>query len=127
LETILSRINKENLGSFLAVLKLFGKEDGLISFPMEGYTLALDFPIQAKLFPFLSELDKIVLDLGGRIYLTKDARMTSETFYKSYPRIDEFKTIVEKYNPQLYFKSRQSERLGITKNQKESQFSQNHA
>lgn len=59
-------------GSFLAVLKAFGKENrNLLSFPMEGYTLALDFKIEPDLFPLLDRLDAMVLDHGGRLYLTK--------------------------------------------------------
>ena len=49
---ILKRISDEGLGSFLAVLKVFGKQDSLISFPEEGYTLALDFPVRNGLFEF---------------------------------------------------------------------------
>ncbi len=64
---ILERIRKKGYGSFLAVLKLFGEQNDLISFPMKGYTLALDFPIKKGLFQFLDELDTIVLEYGGYI------------------------------------------------------------
>jgi len=111
---ILNRIRKKGMGSFLAVLKLFGDQDNLISFPMKGYTLALDFPIQKGLFPFLDELDQVVLDHGGRIYLTKDARMKSEIFWNSYPKAKEFKDILSKYNPHSQFNSLQSKRLSLT-------------
>ena len=114
LTEILTRINKRNMGSFLAVLKLFGKQDDLISFPMEGYTLALDFAVRKGLFEFLDELDKVVMDLGGRIYLSKDARMKSDFFWKSYPKVKEFAAIVRKYNPQSTFASTQSDRLQLT-------------
>lgn len=111
---ILTRINKKGMGSFLAVFKIFGKQNGLISFPMEGCTLALDFPIRKDLFPFLDELDQVVLDYGGRLYLTKDARMKREIFWKSYPNASRFKALVKKYNPDFKFRSLQSDRLGIT-------------
>lgn len=78
LALLLERIAAAGSGSFLAVLKLFGPGDaggGLLSFPMEGYTLALDFPASAATFSLLTELDAIVADHGGRIYLAKDARM----------------------------------------------------
>ncbi|MFA0963184.1 FAD-binding protein [Roseivirga sp. BDSF3-8] len=114
LEDILNRINAKGLGSFLAVLKLFGKQDNLISFPMEGYTLALDFPVRDGLFPFLDELDKVVHDLGGRLYLSKDARMSKEAFLQGYPRAEEFIRLVKKYNPQNTYNSIQAKRLGIT-------------
>ncbi|WP_020531113.1 FAD-binding oxidoreductase [Flexithrix dorotheae] len=108
---ILTRISKKGMGSFLAVLKLFGKQESLISFPMEGFTLALDFPIKKGLFEFLNELDKVVLNYGGRIYLTKDARMNSEVFWNSYPNINQFLSIVNKYNPEFKYSSLQSKRL----------------
>jgi FAD/FMN-containing dehydrogenase len=111
---ILTRINKKGMGSFLAVLKLFGAQTSLISFPMEGYTLALDFPIRDRLFEFLDELDKMVLDYGGRIYLTKDARMKSDMFWKGYPNAGKFLEIVKKYNPEYKFRSLLSDRLKIT-------------
>lgn len=113
LTDVLAQIRKKGMGSFLAVLKLFGKQESLISFPMEGYTLALDFPIKPGLFEFLDELDKIVLDYGGRLYLTKDARMKADIFWKSYPRAAEFLQIVNQYNPEHTFQSVQSERLLI--------------
>ena len=111
---ILSRISDEGLGSFLAVLKIFGKQDDLISFPMEGYTLALDFPVRPGLFEFLDELDKIVLKYGGRIYLSKDARMKPDIFWNSYPNASKFLDIVKKYNPEFKFNSIQATRLHIT-------------
>ena len=111
---ILKRISDEGLGSFLAVLKVFGKQDDLISFPKEGYTLALDFPVRDGLFRFLDELDEIVLKYGGRIYLSKDARMKSEIFWRSYPNANKFLTIVKKYNPKFKINSVQAIRLNIT-------------
>src|SRR5918912_299113 len=96
---ILQRISDAGMGSFLAVLKVFGKQESLISFPMEGYTLALDFPVRKGLFEFLDELDEIVLKYGGRLYLSKDARMKPETFWKSYENAEKFQRIVNYYNP----------------------------
>lgn len=111
---ILNRISNKGLGSFLAVLKVFGKQDDLISFPTEGYTLALDFPVRKGLFEFLDELDEIVLQYGGRLYLSKDARMKSEIFWRSYSRANEFTELVKKYNPDFRFNSLQALRLNIT-------------
>jgi len=110
---ILAKIRKKGMGSFLAVLKLFGKQESLIAFPMEGYTLALDFPIKKGLFEFLDELDKIVLDYGGRLYMTKDARMKADIFWKSYTHAAEFLQIINQYNPVQQFQSSLSERLLI--------------
>ena len=110
---ILKRINQRGTGSFLAVLKLFGEQDNLISFPMKGYTLALDFPIRPGLFEFLDELDRIVAGYGGRIYLSKDARMKKEIFWSTYPHAQEFKEILAKYDPHNRFVSHLSERLTL--------------
>ena len=99
------------MGSFLAVLKLFGHQDDLISFPMKGYTLALDFPIREGLFKFLDELDQVVADFGGRIYLSKDARMKKEIFWKTYPHAHDFQQILKKYDPDNRFNSNLSQRL----------------
>ncbi|MFX1714861.1 FAD-binding oxidoreductase [Riemerella anatipestifer] len=75
MERILKTIAHSGNGSFLAVLKLFGKNnpEAYNSFPFEGYTLALDFKVNKKLKKLVEDLDQIVLDLGGRIYLTKDS------------------------------------------------------
>jgi FAD/FMN-containing dehydrogenases len=114
LVAILKRISDKGWGSFLAVLKVFGKQDSLISFPMEGYTLALDFPVRKGLFDFLNELDALVLQYGGRIYLSKDARMKQEVFWTSYPNVHRFSNIIKHYNGEGQFKSLLSDRLLLT-------------
>jgi decaprenylphospho-beta-D-ribofuranose 2-oxidase len=111
---IIHKISVKGIGSFLAVLKVFGKQDDLISFPKEGYTLALDIPIRKGLFEFLDELDKIVLSYGGRLYLSKDARMKSEIFWKSYSNAQKFSELVKKFNPSFKINSTQARRLNIT-------------
>jgi decaprenylphospho-beta-D-ribofuranose 2-oxidase len=113
LEVILRKIQERGMGSFLAVLKVFGEQRDLISFPMKGYTLALDFAINDKLFAFLDELDQIVLDFGGRIYMSKDSRMKKDVFWQGYPRAQEFVEIVKKYNPHGKINSMLSKRLEI--------------
>ena len=115
LHLILDKIRDYGQCSPLVVLKLFGKQDEFISFPMEGFTLALDFPIRNGLFEFLNELDKLIIDFGGRHYLTKDARMSADTFIKGYPNSAEFIERIKKYNPDYKFQSKQSQRLNITK------------
>lgn len=90
---ILREIRRSNQGSFLAVLKTFGdkKACGLLSFPMPGVTLALDFPnLGESTLELFNRLDSIVESVGGRIYLAKDARMSKEMFRKTYPLINEF-------------------------------------
>lgn len=93
LTKIMKEITESGCGSFLAVLKTFGKKDNFsssLSFPDEGYTLALDFKISTKVFYLLNRLDKIVLEYNGKLYLTKDARMSPQMFQKAYP--NHFKT-----------------------------------
>lgn len=79
MKTILETIARSGQGSFLAVLKLFGKGnvEAYNSFPFEGYTLALDFKVNRQLTQLVSNLDKIVEQYGGRIYRTKDSMSKS--------------------------------------------------
>lgn len=116
--TIIQRIAASKRGSFLAVLKMLGKaNDNFLSFPMEGYTLALDFKLAASpdraLFELLNALDDIVLEYGGRVYLTKDARMSEKTFKQSYPKWEEFMRVRKMYGADRLFHSLQSQRLGL--------------
>jgi decaprenylphospho-beta-D-ribofuranose 2-oxidase len=111
---ILKTISKKGLGSFLAVLKIFGKQDSLISFPMEGYTLALDIPVSKNLFSILDELDELVLLSGGRLYMSKDARMKASILKNGYPRLSEFIKIIHKYDPDKKLHSLLSDRLLLT-------------
>jgi decaprenylphospho-beta-D-ribofuranose 2-oxidase len=114
LQSILDEISKSGKGSFLAVLKLYGKENkNYLSFPLEGYSLALDFKIEKGLFELLDILDKIVLKHKGRIYLSKDVRVSKEVFEKGYPQINKFREIRKKYKLNEVFSSVQSKRVGI--------------
>ncbi len=114
LEEILMEISKSGEGSFLAVLKLYGKEnENWLSFPLEGYSLALDFKISNKVFELLNKLDKIVLKYGGRIYLTKDVRVSKEVFEKGYPNIDKFRRFRKENGMDIKFNSLQSRRVQI--------------
>ncbi|PCH63033.1 MAG: FAD-linked oxidase [SAR86 cluster bacterium] len=111
---ILEKITTAGKGSFLSVLKKFGASNAnYLSFPIEGYTLTLDFKYEANLLAFLEELDQIVLNYGGRLYLAKDARMSEATFKRSYPNWQEFMEIKQTLDPNNLFSSRQSERLGL--------------
>ncbi|UGQ45493.1 FAD-binding oxidoreductase [Massilia endophytica] len=114
LGAILERIGASQRGSFLAVLKLLGPENGNhLSFPLEGYTLALDFKVSPGLFELLEELDAMVLALGGRLYLAKDSRMSAATFRAGYPRLDAFRGVLREYGAAGRFASHQSRRLDI--------------
>lgn len=97
-EALLEEIARSGQGSFLVVLKVFGDRPspGLLSFPMLGTTLALDFPILGEAtFKLLDRLDAIVVEAGGRIYAAKDARMAPETFARGYPNLEAFRKFVD--------------------------------
>lgn len=112
---VLEKVSAAGKGSFLSVLKKFGKANkNWLSFPLEGYTLTLDFKREKSLFPLLDELDEIVLEHGGRLYLAKDARMTESTFKQSYPNWEKFLTLKESIDPENLFGSLQSNRMGLT-------------
>lgn len=114
LQEILGAISKSGKGSFLAVLKLYGKaNENYLSFPLEGYSLALDFKIEYGLFELLDRLDDIVLKYGGRIYLTKDVRVNKDTFEKGYPMIEKFRKFRKENKMDEKFNSLQSKRVGI--------------
>ena len=114
LAEVLERISASGRGSFLGVLKRFGNANaGLLSFPFPGYTLALDLPASDGLVPFLTGLDAIVLRHGGRLYLAKDAVTTPESFAAMYPRLDEFRAVKARLDPDNRLSSSQARRLGI--------------
>jgi decaprenylphospho-beta-D-ribofuranose 2-oxidase len=107
----LEAIAKSRRASFLAVLKKFGAQDGMLSFPMPGYTLALDFPVADGLFDFLDRLDDAVLRRGGRVYLAKDARLRPETFRAMYPNLAKWQSAKALADPDNRFSSSLSRRL----------------
>lgn len=113
LTEIMTRVARSGTASFLSVLKLLGPGRDMLSFPMEGYTLALDFPAKSASFMLLTELDSIVEAHGGRIYLAKDARMGATLLRQSYGGLDAFKSVRRSVDPSGKFTSLQSERLGL--------------
>jgi decaprenylphospho-beta-D-ribofuranose 2-oxidase len=100
---------------FLNVLKRFGKESGgILSFPREGYTLAIDFPIRADTVKLLRRLDAMVLDAGGRVYLGKDSYLEAATFRAMYPgAIDRWLAVKAKVDPEGAFTSDLGRRVGL--------------
>lgn len=90
---LLARVATSGEGSLLAVLKTFGDKPspGLLSFPMPGVTLALDFPDRgASTRQLLGNLERLTVAAGGRLYAAKDSLMSADTFRRSYPRLNEF-------------------------------------
>ena len=74
-------------GSFLTVMKRMGQvtSPGLMSFPQPGLTLCFDIPVRTRVLKSLDEIDNFVIDHGGRVYIAKDARMSSAAFEAYYP------------------------------------------
>ena len=113
LERLLKAISDAGSASFLAVLKRMGPQEGRISFPAEGYTLALDFPARRATLALLDRLDAITLDHGGRFYLAKDARMTARTLHRADPRMADLARFRRERGLNAAFASDLSERLAL--------------
>lgn len=109
------RISLAHAPSFVTVLKRFGPgDDGLLSFPMAGWTLALDFPARTPgLASLLNWLDEQVVAAGGRVYLAKDSRVSPEALAAMYPRLEEFRKMRADLDPAGLMASDLSRRLGL--------------
>ena len=111
---IARRIASSGFPSSLTVLKRMGPgNDGLLSFPLEGWTLAVDFPVAEGIDEFLDRLDELVVGAGGRVYLAKDSRMRPEMIPLMYPRLDRFAKVRTRVDPKGLLKSDLAVRLQI--------------
>jgi decaprenylphospho-beta-D-ribofuranose 2-oxidase len=108
-------VSKARAPSFVTVLKRFGEGDpGLLSFPMAGWTLALDFPARTPgLARLLGLLDQLVVEGGGRVYLAKDSRVPADALAQMYPRLAEFRKLRAELDPDMILASDLSRRLGL--------------
>ncbi|MEU6063129.1 FAD-binding oxidoreductase [Streptomyces sp. NPDC047082] len=115
LRRIVRRISGRRCPSFLAVLKRFGDADpGWLSFPVPGWTLALDIPAALPgLGAFLDELDEEVAAAGGRVYLAKDSRLRPDLLAAMYPRLADFRALRAELDPGGLFVSDLARRLGL--------------
>jgi decaprenylphospho-beta-D-ribofuranose 2-oxidase len=111
---VLEFLARERLGAFLSVLKRCGDDLALLPFCKRGYTLALDVPFRGPAtLAALDRLDAIVIGHGGRVYLTKDARLSPAAFRAMYPEAPAFMEAVRRYNPGARCDSRLARRLEL--------------
>jgi decaprenylphospho-beta-D-ribofuranose 2-oxidase len=115
LSAVIEQLRRAGVPCYLAVLKDFGPRNSFpLSFPIEGWTLALDLPRAAPgLDAALDRLDELVAGAGGRIYLTKDAHAGAETLAAMYPRLEEWRETREQVDPERLWRSDLAERTGL--------------
>ncbi|HMR00751.1 MAG TPA: FAD-binding oxidoreductase, partial [Ignavibacteria bacterium] len=112
IDKVLKKVVSYGGGSFLAVIKKMGNQEGILSFPFEGYTLSMDFPVRKGTIEMCRELDKIVIQYGGRTYLTKDSILDEKTFKQMYSGLwEKWMEIKIKYDPDNKFSSNLGRRI----------------
>ena len=112
----LEMLRARRVPMFLAALKRFGAPSGgLLSFPIEGWTLAVDIPARARgVRGLLDAADRLIVGAGGRVYLAKDARMGAEMLRETYPQLERFRAVRERVDPTGVLRSDMARRLGLS-------------
>jgi decaprenylphospho-beta-D-ribofuranose 2-oxidase len=120
LEKVLHRLRRSPAPCYLAVLKDFGPENSApLSFPLEGWTLALDLPRTAPgLEPLLRGFDELVAAAGGRVYLSKDSRLAPDLLAAMYPRLNEWRAVRDRIDPERVWRSDLSLRTGLVEGER---------
>jgi decaprenylphospho-beta-D-ribofuranose 2-oxidase len=115
LQKVINRMQEYKCSSFLTVLKSLGQSSkGYLSFPMSGWTLAIDIPVEnPRTSTMLRELDKLIIKAGGRIYLTKDSRLNPNHLGSMYHQLEDWKRIKRNADPENIWQSDQSRRLKL--------------
>ena len=117
LQTVIERLRRERVPCYLAVLKDFGPANSApLSFPIEGWTLTLDIPCSAPgLDRVLDGFDELVAEAGGRVYLSKDARLRADALRAMYPRLDEWRAVRDQIDPDCLWRSDLALRTGLVR------------
>ncbi|MFQ5621800.1 MAG: FAD-binding protein [Paracoccaceae bacterium] len=114
LRRMLEQISESRLASPLAVLKKMGPgRGGPMSFPMEGFTLAVDFPARKPAVGLIKRLEDMTLHAGGRIYLAKDALASAASIERMYPDLAAFRTVIREADPDGVFETDMARRLNL--------------
>ncbi|MBN2906096.1 MAG: FAD-binding oxidoreductase [Rhodobacteraceae bacterium] len=114
LKEILTTIAKAGIASPLAVLKKMGPgRAGHLSFPMAGYTLAVDFPARKKVPAIFQRLEQQVLAAGGRLYFAKDGLAHPDSIAAMYPELDAWRAVVARVDPEGHNKTDLVRRLKL--------------
>jgi len=117
LEVVIEHLGRWRVPCFLAVLKDFGEANSApLSFPIAGWTLALDLPRAAPgLEALLDRFDQLVAEAGGRVYLSKDARMGPAALEAMYPGLEEWRETRDRADPDQLWHSDLAQRTGLTR------------
>ncbi len=118
LRSVLELVRNTRRPPLLVVLKRFGAEAGPLSFPLPGWTVALDFPLPAPgLAELLDRADELVAGCGGRVYLAKDARLRRELLHAMYPRLAEWRAVRDRLDPERRLTCDLARRLGLVEDE----------
>lgn len=114
IKVLMETIAQAGAASFLSVLKTLGRTGrGFLSFPMRGYTLALDFPRKSGVEDLIGRLNRQARDHGGRVYLAKDELLTPDDFAAMYPDLSRFRAVLADIDPRHRFQSDMARRLRL--------------